>query len=582
MFVLLTLGCKSNSPIAIKSDPGVFSRYQHSLDVAGEDFGGDVEDWVKDAQPRSSLTEIPDEFWDLSLEESLLIALNDTKILRSLNANVLFNPQAAPSNLDPAVTSSDPIVGTEAALAQFDANVAASLIYSNNDDVFNNPILSGGAAEVQQDLTVGSFNINKTAATGTRFDIQSNVTHDNTNNPTVLFGSSFTTLWQASVRQPLLQGRGVRFNQIAGPNGTVGLRFGTGILISRINHDISIVQFERSVQQMVNEIINAYWTLELAYRNFDSIKQTRDGSLKTWNIAKARRDNGLVGGEADRESQAREQYYLFQAQLLAALNGDPQNGISGILQAESDLRRLLNLPQSDQALIRPADQPIMGQTVRPWHDLADLAMTYRTEIREQRQRVNQRKLEYEAALNFTLPRLDAIATYRNNGFGDDLINGGGGQFVGAVDNAIDGDYDEWEVGFTLDVPVGLRQAHAGLRNTQLQLSREKALLKEQQRQVLHDLGGAVRQVDQNRANIELAKLRSEAAVETVEARFAAYEADAIGFDELLDAQSRMLTAQLAYFNAITNYELSRNDLYLQSGRLLIEHGVALNECDSCF
>ena len=60
---------------------------------------------------------------------------------------------------------------------------------------------------------------------------------------------------------------------------------------------------------MVLEIINAYWQLDLEYENFASIKVSRDASIETWNISKARFNNGLPGGEADREAQARAQYY---------------------------------------------------------------------------------------------------------------------------------------------------------------------------------------------------------------------------------------------------------------------------------
>ena len=534
-------------------------------------------EWIGN-EPLTSSSELPSEFWEMTLDEAIAVALSDTTILRSLNANVLQNSSFVPSSFDPAINATDPNFGVEAALSAFDARLNSSLTYANNDDVFNNPVLSGGAAEVQQDLTIGQFNLSKTAATGTQFGIQSSVQHDNNTNPSVLFPSAWTTNWEATLRQPLLQGRGVRFNRIAGPNSQLGLRNSNGVLISRLNHDVTIIQFQRDVRTMVDEIVNAYWQLQLAYKNFDSIKASRDGSLKTWNIAKARQENGLPGGEADRELQAREQYYQFQAQLLAALNGD-QTGSPGVLQSEANLRRLLNLPQSDGQIIRPADEPIVAETIVDWSELANQAIRNRTEVREQLKLIKRRVLEHEAAKNFTLPRLDAIATYRNNGFGDDLINGGSDRFSGAIDNAIAGDYNEWEVGFAMDVPIGFRQAHAAVRNAEFQLCRERAVLAEQVKQVTHDLGSALRQCKQSYANIEIAQLRREAADGTVDSRFAAYEADAIGFDELLDAQGRQLAAQLAYDSALINFELARNRLYLESGKLLFEHGISL--CDSC-
>lgn len=87
----------------------------------------------------------------------------------------------------------------------------------------------------------------------------------NSSNPSLLFPDSWNTLWEGTVRQPLLQGRGVEFNQIAGPNGRPGLRNSRGVVISKINHEISIAQFEAGLRNMVLEIIDAYWQLDLAY-----------------------------------------------------------------------------------------------------------------------------------------------------------------------------------------------------------------------------------------------------------------------------------------------------------------------------
>ena len=529
---------------------------------------------MTDVAPRTSNGDLPNEFWQLTLDEAIAIAMQDTKVLRSLGATAVQNPQGAAGKFDPTIQSTDPIFGIQAALANFDANVNSNLLYSRNDDVFNNPTLTGNTAEVRQDLTVGTFNINRVTPYGTQLSFNNSLQHEQTNNPAVTFPHSWTSVLEATVQHPLLQGRGLRFNQIAGPTGTPGFRNTSGVLVSRINHDITRAQFERGVREMVNEVITAYWQLHLAYKNFDSIKAARDGGLKTWNIAKSRFENDLPGGEADREAQAREQYYVFQSQLLAALNGDRQSGVSGVLQAEADLRRLLNLPQSGERLIRPSARPVGVATVYNWVELASQTIECRVELREQRWRVQQRQLELEAARNFVLPRLDAIATYRNNGFGDDLI-GGSGRFSSAFKDATSNDHGEWEMGLNFSMPVGFRQAHAAVRNSQILARREKAVLAEQKNQILHDLGSAFRQVDQNFSNIEFAELRVTAARETVLARQAAYEADAVGFDELLDAQQRQLDAELAYTQALTNYELAQELLLLESGKLLTEHQVHL-------
>jgi len=469
---------------------------------------------------------------------------------------------------DEAIQATDPNFGVEAALSAFDTNLTSTLQYANNDDTFNNPTTTGAAATVQQDLTDFRIGLNKVTAAGTQLTLDTNVTHDSSTNPALLFPSVFDTSWQATVRQPLLQGSGTLFNRIAGPTSAPGFLGGSGFLISRSNHDISIVEFERNVNQMVLEIINVYWQLDLAYKNFNSIKASRNASLETWNISKSRNANGLPGGEADREAQSRAQFYQFEAQLAQSLNG--------ILQSEANLRRILGLPQSDGQLYKTSDSPGAVESIFDWTAMASETLEHRTEIRQQRKQVEQQELLLIAAKNFTKPRLDAIATYRNNGFGDNLI-GGSTQFSGALDEAFEGNFDEFEIGLSLQAPLGFRRAHAGVRNSELQLMRQRVVLKELKQQVLHDLGTAVRTVDQAYSVLEISRLGAEAASESAEARVVAFQADAVGFEDLLDAQQRMLDAQLAYHNAKANYELAIAQVHFESADLLEEYAITFEE-----
>ena len=62
-----------------------------------------------------------------------------------------------------------------------------------------------------------------------------------------------------------------------------------------------------------------------------------------------------------------------------------------------------------------------------------------------------------------------------------------------------GEHNEWEMGLQLNVPIGFRQASSGVRNSELKLFRERAVLDEQEKQIIHDLGSAVRQTQQYHA-----------------------------------------------------------------------------------
>ncbi len=555
-----------------------------SLKVEQPDLEPSPLDQADQAAPVVSVKEMPEQFWDMTIDEALAIGLKNSQVLRSTGGRILSNPEAEPTRFDPAIQESDPIFGAQAALAAFDAQTRASLLFQKNHEVFNNFFQTGSAVrnDFRQELLTGNWSIQKTTATGTQFTFNSSLVNarDNRNEdtftPVQLFDSFWTALTEATVRQPLLQGQGLQFNRIAGPNSQPGFRTTSGILISRVNQDISIAQFELNVRQYVTEVLNAYWELYFAYRNYRTAQHARETAADTWRIIRTRFDHDLPGGEADREAQTREQFFAFDFLLESALNGDERRGIVGVLQAEANLRRLLGLPQSSDRFIRPAEEPLSARLSFDWNELLATALDRREDLNAQRWRIKRRELEYIAAKNFLLPRFDAILTARNNGFGDRFADGGH-EFASAGSEFFTGDFMEWEAGFEFSRTLGFRQAFAAVRNAELLLMRDRAVLQEQQKQVTFELGTALRKAERAYNAMHIAYNRLVAARETVDSRTAAFEADTVAADLLLDAQQRQAEAETEYFRSQIDYALAQVAVQAESGQLLPLLGVQLAE-----
>ena len=122
--------------------------------------------------------------------------------------------------------------------------------------------------------------ITKRAVTGSQFTIRHNVDYDANNAPGNLFPSAWNTNVEAEIRHPLLQGSGVEFNRIAGPNSTPGVY--NGVLIARLNADVALTDFEIAVRDLVSNVENAYWDLYYGYRVLDARVKARDAALDTW------------------------------------------------------------------------------------------------------------------------------------------------------------------------------------------------------------------------------------------------------------------------------------------------------------
>ncbi|QGJ72422.1 Cell division protein FtsK [Planctomycetales bacterium 10988] len=530
---------------------------------------------------------------DISLEESTTIALQHSQVLRDLGGRVVTNPAAAATIYEPAIRESDPRFGVEAALSAFDAQLNSSMFWARNDRAINNTFFGGGTRVVIQETANFNAELSKTAATGTRYAIRNVTSYDGNNAPGNTFPSAYDTAFEAEFSHPLLQGGGIAFNRIAGPSANPGFFFSNGVLIARINTDISLADFEVGVRNLVSDVENAYWELYFAYRDLQAKIAARDSALETWRRVYALFQSGRAGGEAEKEAQAREQYFLFKAQVENALAGLPGRGTisgqgstggvfqgtGGVYAAERRLRFLMGLPANDGALLRPSDEPAAAEVVFDWQETLLEALTRRVELRRQKWLVKRRELELVASKNFLLPRLDVVGLYRWRGFGDDLISidREPGRFDNAFQNLTSGDFQEWQTGFQLNVPIGFRQGWAAVRYAQLQLSRERAVLQDQELQISHDLSSAITELDRTYTLTQTNLDRRIAAQQQLTSVEAAYEAETATLDLLLDAQRRLADADVAYFRSLVEFTLALKNVHLEKGTLLNYNGICLTE-----
>ncbi|MGD9128482.1 MAG: TolC family protein, partial [Planctomycetia bacterium] len=258
------------------------------------------------------------EIWNLSLEEAMQIGLQNSRVMKQLGAT-LASPEALTSSpdivrtmYDPALTETDPRYGVEAALSAFDAMFQSNVGWEKVDRPSNVGGIIGNnffVKENNQDLGSFSAAISKYNATGGWSSIGTNAGYNYTKySRTRQWATDWNVDVTAEFRQPLFQGNGVQFNQIAGIGAIPG--FYNGPIIARIREDISLADFEASVKQFVADLETAYWELYLAYRELDSVAAGYHSALETWKQTYAKAMASVRGGEAEREAQAREQVYL--------------------------------------------------------------------------------------------------------------------------------------------------------------------------------------------------------------------------------------------------------------------------------
>ncbi len=554
------------------------------------------------APPRTLDQTAQPTYWDIKLEEAVQLALENSRVLRDLGGLLLRSPQNVRAIYDPATVETDPRFGVEAALSEFDTIFSYRANAEKNDRALNNQLLGGGTNLFTQDLTILQAQLQKRAATGTIFSFRNNTEYDANSAPANLFGSAWNTNIEAEFRHPLLQNGGVEFNRIAGPNAIIGQP--NGVLIARVNTDVSLTDFERGLRDLVSNVENAYWDLYFSYRDLDAKIAARDAALSSWQKVHTFYTSGRRGGEAEKEAEAREQYFRFQEEVQNSLAGrlidgtQTNNGSSGgtfratggVQVSERRLRLLLGLPISDGRFLRPADEPPRAKIHFDWNEVLTESLVRRVELRRQKWLVKRRELELVAARNYLLPTLDATGRYRWRGFGKDLLDpnrssgfvpGPGGidlaEFDNAWGNLTTGDFQEWQLGLELNVPLGFRRGHSAVRFAELQLARERAVLQESERDVALGVSNAFADVDRAWDVVQTAYNRRLAARQQYQATDAAYRADKASLDLLLEAQRRQADAESRYYGSLVEYAMAIKNLHFEKGSLLDYNEIQLAE-----
>ena len=450
--VLLSTGCAPTQPFFLHESPDL----QHYLNTATKIEYPDVDvehlaETVHSARPLT-IGNHDYQFWDLSLEECVSIAIQNAKffITTSGNAEVRQNvaaqitsgtpdqfgsiydvavqqatTQSIPLTVDGAgnrvlprgVLRANQIGGVEDALAEFDAQFSAFVNYAKTDRPVNTVASTVTTPFNKQTDTTQQSAISKRFATGGVATLRQQLIYARSNTPlrdpanpaTGLraTASDWTSILEAQYQHPLMRNRGTLVNRIP-------------VVLASLNEDISIADFEGQVRNLVRDVENAYWDLYIAYRNVSTRIIGRNSAIVTARFAAANMKAGL--GTRHDMAQAVEQYYQFRGQLetsLAGSNvlGDDQFGVYG---RERVLREKLGLAATDGRLIRPIDEPTVARLEFDWDEAVAQMLYLSPELRRGKIRVKQSELELISAKNQILPEVNVSFNYRWVGVGDHL------------------------------------------------------------------------------------------------------------------------------------------------------------------
>jgi outer membrane protein TolC len=347
----------------------------------------------------------------------------------------------------------------------------------------------------------------------------------------------------------------------------------SGILISRLRFDQSRADFERIVNFKLLNIETAYWNLYAAYVNLYASEQGLRQAHQAWLETQLRFAAGAVS-EAE-VAVARGQYEQFR--------GDRIQSLEAVLESERQLRVLMGLPVEDGYQLIPADPPTVAPYLPDWDSAVNEALALRPELIAARQELKVRQFNVLAAQNYLKPDLRFNSAYQLIGLGTSLDGDGTlpGSSPPVTSNALKsltgGHFADWNLGLTLNMPLGWRFEHAAVRQQKLQLAQAHLALQREERKAQEWLAKAWRDVLANYKTIEARRSQRIAFAKQVEAEYQLVRLGKVTVRFLLDAERQFATALAQEAQSIVAYNNSLAMFEFAKGTIMQHDNVQIGE-----
>ena len=268
---------------------------------------------------------------------------------------------------------------------------------------------------------------------------------------------------------------------------------------------------------------------------------------------------------------------------------------SDVITTERQLRNILGLPPADNRRILPVTAPTEARLEPNWEASLAQMLSFQPDIVLQQIITRVAELQLLISRNQLLPQLNLNALYQFNGLGHELDQSEAvmtGKAIRAIDPLINNkkiaagvgsapgvynNFQQWQIGFTFQMPLGMRNPLATVRNSQYTLLKQRAYLQQVVHQTTHSLARFFLEVDANYKQFKTASRLRAAAAQRLEAQRAFYEEGRITIDRYLDAVSQYASAVAQEAQFKTTYNISIVALEEAKGTLLAYDNIALAE-----
>jgi len=517
------------------------------------------EQWQRDIPPAKALfvpTQVTrdDEVQRVTLKEAIAIALES-------------NPGIAARRYEPTRVEQDVVE----AQGIFDPAANGSATWSST--VTPNPSALTGTRTSNVDARTFDLGLSKLFRSGTQLGLDATSDRLDNNAEFYELRPQYTPSLGFSLVQPLLRDFGWDFTYLV-------------VRAAERGADAARWQFEADLQDFVTRVIVAYWRVVGTREAVTVQRESKALADRTVEENRARVDVGLLPPVAVLEAQS--QATARETQVIEAEND--------LDVARTELAQLAFFRPSGTFVPRTLE-PVEGvdlETVRPDLDEAlDLALVRRPEVHASAQGVELRQIQERLASNALLPRLDLVGGYGVNGLAgrprvgtrtvtfvsQAPVPGRSCSFISAEvylcelqvvqptspfagserqawDRTVSGDYESYNFGVQLQVPLDNAAARGRHTRSAIELNQAELRHRELLSQVTLEVRRSGADVSGARERIASSRVARELAEENLRNQTKRHEVGMATTKDLLDFQTQLTQARFAEVQANIDYAVA--------------------------
>ncbi|MGB7296968.1 MAG: TolC family protein [Candidatus Aminicenantales bacterium] len=339
------------------------------------------------------------------------------------------------------------------------------------------------------------------------------------------------------------------------------------IIVAGFNRDVSEENLNQVLESTIYRVQSAYWILVYSRENLNVVRQ----SLK---LAEELLENNRIQVDAG---------MLPPIELLTA-EAEVKLRQAEILEAEAQVRNneeliktVVNLSAEMDDLksvrITPTDTPTVDRVEVDFDQAFETAIRNRPDLQSMRIDIKNREFDVSYAKNQLLPDVRLQLSYWSPGIsGDQILYQDGNALSGIVIGTVPGKrasalrdafnfaYKNTLIGVTVTLPVSNVLSRAYHAQTRLNLEQAKLRIKNQEQELMLELGNAVRAVETNYLRTQAYKAARELAREKLEAELEKLQVGMSTNYLVLQYQRDLANAQTLELKALIDYKISLADL----------------------